>query len=114
MFFFLTKTYVVGTQNNRSFEYPNIILKVMDKKTFTILRSKSLLILTNVRVPAHSISIHNICFDLEIIKIITFSYLTLTLHLFADLCLEIKKNNSWLCIVKCVYNTVKHVIKVDI
>ena len=43
--YFSTKTYVVGTQKNRLIETfflstQNIILKGLDKKIFTILRSK--------------------------------------------------------------------------
>ena len=44
----LTKTYCVGTQLNHSFEHPKLMLKLMNKKLFTILGSKILLILTYV------------------------------------------------------------------
>ena len=40
------KHYVVGTQRDSSFESPKHMLKLMGKEIFTILRSKTLLILT--------------------------------------------------------------------
>ena len=45
-----TKTYIVGTQKNRlsncSFEHPKQMFKLMDKKIFSILRSKILFVHT--------------------------------------------------------------------
>ena len=53
IFFFSTKTYVVGTQKepsqwDGSFEHPQNLLKIRGKKTFTIVRWKLLFILTCV------------------------------------------------------------------
>ena len=54
-FYFSTKTYVVGTQKTSqwdgSFEYPKQMLKVMDKKAFTILHQFFFSRLVNVVVP---------------------------------------------------------------
>ena len=44
IFYISTKTYAVGTQKHRLNEHPKHMLKLMDKKIFTILSSKILFI----------------------------------------------------------------------